>query len=163
MDQVLALLNSLKINSSIFVMLGIFIGAYWLCYLLFLKKLTGYLIERDKRTEGRSDSVDSMNEELHALSEELREKKTDVSKEAEKLYSEIKNTALSEQSETVKTAKEKAAQEIATARAEVERELSAETDKIRKEVPQLAQAVVEQLLTKSNSNSGSSTSVRPGV
>lgn len=162
MGQVQQLINSLGINSTFFVMLGIFIGAYWLCYVLFLKKLTVFLVERDKRTEGRSDSVDHLNEELKNLSEELKAKKTEVSKDAEKLYTEIKNKALSEQSETVRTAKEKAAQEVATARAEVERELAAETEKIRKEVPGLAQAIIEQLLTKTKTNSETGTSVRPG-
>jgi F0F1-type ATP synthase membrane subunit b/b' len=75
MDMVSGLINSLQINSTLFVMMGIFVGTFGLSYVLFLRKLSLFLVERDRRTQGRSESVDHLNEELAELSVQLIDKK----------------------------------------------------------------------------------------
>jgi len=158
MDMVNSLISSLGLNSTLFIMMGLFVGTYWVCYVLFLKRLSGFLIERDNRTQGRSESVDHLNEELQGLEVQILAKRKDVQVEADKLFTEIKNKALEEQTKVVKIAREKAAAELKIVRDEVEAEFNAEMKKVKAEVPSLAQEILARLMAagkKSQKGDGS--------
>ncbi len=164
MDMLLQLIENLGINSTIFVIIGIFVVSYWVCYVVFLKKLTAFLVERDNRTQGRSENVDQFNEELKNLSIELADKKAHVNKDADALFAEIKNKALAEQADVMKAAKTRAASDVAEARASVEKNLKAETEKVRAQIPELAASIVERLMApQKKTNKSAEDSVRTGV
>lgn len=164
LDIVIPLLDGLGVDKTIFATMGIFVVAYWAAHFTFLKRLTDFLVERDERTQGRSDNVDEFNEELATLSEELTQKKNEVSKEADAIFNEIKDKALAQQSEAIKTAKEKASAEVAAARAAVEKEFEAEAEKVKAEVPALAAAIIDRLMTaQKKTKSSADDSVRTGV
>ncbi len=161
MDMLLQLIENLGINQTIFVIIGIFVLTYGVSYFVFLKKLTGFLVERDLRTQGRSENVDQFNDDLKTLSLELKDRKSGVSKDTEVLFAEIKNKALSQQADMIRSAKEKASIEIASARANVEKELAAETTKIRAQIPELAAEIVSRLmLGQKKTNSKTADSLR---
>ena len=153
MDVVYSLISSLGINSTLFVMMGIFVGTYWVCYVLFLKRLSNFLIERDGRTQGRSESVDHLNEELQSLHAQIQSKRKTVQVEAEQLFTEIKTRALDEQTRLVKSAREKSQAEIKAAQDEVEAEFKTEMQKVKTEVPNLAKEILARLMTTGKKNS----------
>jgi|GEM_PF-1968272 len=146
MDMVTSLISNLKINSSIFIMMGVFVGTYWVCYVLFLRKLSSFLVERDNRTQGRADSVDHLNDELHALSDALRAKKKQVQIEADQLFSSIKQKASDEQASILKASRDKAQVELKASRAEIEKEYRDELAKVKLEVPVLAKEILSKLM-----------------
>lgn len=153
MDVVNSLISSLGLDSTLFVMMGIFVGTYWVCYVLFLRRLSNFLIERDNRTQGRSESVDHLNEELQSLGAQIQSKKKDAQVEADRLFSDIKNKALEEQTRVVKTAREKAASELKSVRGEVEAEFTKEMQKVKEEVPSLAKEILARLMSTGTANS----------
>lgn len=136
-------------------MMGVFVGTYWICYVLFLRKLSSFLVERDSRTQGRSDNVDHLNAELVALSEEVKSKKKQVQLEADKVYSSIKIKAAEEQANIVKSARDKAQAELKLSRDEIENEYKNELNKIKSQVPVLAQEIVARLLVAGKKQSKS--------
>lgn len=153
-----SLISSLGINSTLFIMMGLFVGTYWVCYVLFLKRLSSFLIERDNRTQGRSESVDHLNEELQGLESQIVAKRKDVQVEADKLFTEIKTKALEDQAKLVKNARDKAASELKAVRDEVEAEFNNEMKKVKAEVPSLAQEILARLMAagkKSQKGDGS--------
>lgn len=153
MDVVYSLISSLGINSTLFAMMGIFVGTYWVCYVLFLKRLSNFLVERDGRTQGRSESVDDLNEELQVLHAEIQSKRKVVQLEAEQLFSDIKARALEEQAHLVKSARDRAHLEIKAAQDEVEAEFKTEMQKVKVEIPALAQEILARLMTTGKKNS----------
>jgi F-type H+-transporting ATPase subunit b len=158
MDMINSLISSLGINSTLFIMMGLFVGTYWVCYVLFLKRLSSFLIERDNRTQGRSESVDHLNEELQGLESQIVAKRKDVQVEADKLFTEIKTKALEDQAKLVKNARDKAASELKAVRDEVEAEFNNEMKKVKAEVPSLAQEILARLMAagkKSQKGDGS--------
>lgn len=161
MDMVLSLISNLKINSTIFIMMGIFVGTYWICYVLFLRKLSVFLVERDNRTQGRSDSVDHLNEELQSLSEELRNKKKQAQIEADQIFASIKQKAADEQAAILKSARDKAQAELKQSREEIEKDYRSQLEKVRSEVPALAKEIISKLLMAGKKPvKGDSSSVR---
>ncbi|MEO5668118.1 MAG: ATP synthase F0 subunit B [Bdellovibrionota bacterium] len=159
MDMVYSLIATLGVNSTLFIMMGIFVGTYWVCYVLFLRRLSKFLVERDSRTQGRSESVDHLNEELQALDMQIQARRKEVQVEADKLFTEIKTKALAEQAVVVKTARDKAQAELKGVREEVQTEFAREMQKIKIEVPLLAKEILARLMTagkKSQRNGDSS-------
>lgn len=152
MDVVYSLISTLGLNSTLFAMTGIFVGTYWVCYVLFLKRLSNFLVERDNRTQGRSESVDHLNDELLGLDSEIQSKKRSVQLEADKLFAEIKNRALEEQTRVVKSAREKAQIELKSVRDEVEAEFNKEMKKVKVEVPTLAKEILARLMSAGKKN-----------
>jgi F0F1-type ATP synthase membrane subunit b/b' len=146
MDMVLSLISNLKINSTIYIMMGIFVGTYWISYVLFLRRLSGFLVERDNRTQGRSDSVDHLNKELQLLSEDLHNKKKQAQIEAEQIFSSIKQKAADEQAAILKRARDEAQAELKHSREEIEKEYRLQFEKLRSEVPAIANEIISKLL-----------------
>jgi len=161
MDMVSSLISSLGLNSTLFYMMAIFVGTYWVCYVLFLRRLSNFLVERDNRTQGRSESVDHLNEELHGLETQILGRRREVQLEADRLFSEIKAKALEEQARVVKSARDKAQAEIKGVREDVEAEFAKEMLKVKAEVPALAKEILARLMSTGKKNQRSdSASVR---
>ena len=126
--------------------MGIFVGTYWVCYVLFLRKLSVFLVERDNRTQGRADSVDHLNDELQQLSEELRAKKKQAQLEADQVFASIKQKASDEQASIMKSARDKAQAELKGSREDIEKDYRNQLEKVRSEVPSLAREILSKLM-----------------
>jgi F0F1-type ATP synthase membrane subunit b/b' len=168
MDMVQQLLTNFGINSTIFVLLGIFVGTYLVLRVVALGRLSETLIERAKRTEGREHLAAEQQQELGDLQLRLDAQLKAAQVEASELFSQLKNKAQAEQANILKGARDRASQEVKSARDDVERSFTQELSKAKDEVPAIAQQILTRLLTAPNkgkpntSSSLKSSEVRDG-
>lgn len=168
MDMVQQLLTNFGINSTIFVLLGIFLGTYGVLRVVALGRLTETVLERARRTEGREHAAAEQQQELVELKIQLDEQLNKANAEASDLFTQLKNKAQSEQAAILKSARDRASQEVKSARDDVERSFKQEMEKAKDEVPALAQQILTRLLTApgkgkpSSSSSLKSSEVRDG-
>jgi F0F1-type ATP synthase membrane subunit b/b' len=147
MDMVQQLLTNFGINSSIFVLLGLFLGTYAILRVVALGRLTETVLERAKRTEGREHEAAEQQLELGELNTQLDAQLKKAQAEASDLFSQLKNKAQAEQATILKNARDRASQEVKSARDDVERTFNQELEKAQNEVPAIAQQILTRLLT----------------
>ena len=140
------MMNQLGINSTVFVMLGLFVATYVVVSQIALNPLAKGLTERSNRIDGREASIVKLKNELLKIQEDLAEQMKKARLEANSVFVELKNKATAEQRAILNAARETAAIEIKTARNNVAEKLKVEMKKLEDEIPSMAKQIVERIL-----------------
>lgn len=146
MSVIISMLDQLQINSSIFVMLGIFLCSFFLVTQLGVKKLSGYLVERDERIDGREHEIEHLKEEIVGDQQKVEVALRAAQLEGSKAFATYKMKAAEEQRKILTRAREHATQEMKTAREGIAAQMTEEMKKIESQIPKLAKLVLEQIL-----------------
>ncbi len=152
-------MTQLQINSSIVVMLGIFVVVYFLLSNIALKRLTSHLVERDHRLSGREEEAKEIQGRLEESRLSLAAEMKQAQIQASEAFAEIRQKAVEEQRRILGAAKENGAAEIKKARDEATLQMKNEMTKLESEIPKLARLVLDQILQ----TKGSRTSRSPNV
>jgi F0F1-type ATP synthase membrane subunit b/b' len=145
MDILLNILAQLGVNSTIFIMIGLFIGTYVVVSRLAIRKVTATVVERSRRTEGRDHEVHDLRHELTTLNEQLESELKKVRTEAGETYADLKQKAVDDHRNILTDARQQATAQIKAAREDVEAKFATEMKKVREEVPNLARQILEQI------------------
>lgn len=146
MSVIISMLEQLQINSSLFVMLGIFLCCFFLVTQLGVKKLSDYLVERDERIDGREHEIEHLKEEIVGDQQKVEAALRAAQLEGSKTFATYKMKAAEEQRKILARAREHAAQEMKTARENIAAQMGEEMKKIESQIPKLAKLVLEQIL-----------------
>jgi F0F1-type ATP synthase membrane subunit b/b' len=146
MDLLLTLAKQFKINESFFIMLGIFVVAYWALRSVGLKKLSESLVERDRRIEGRRLEAQELGAESEQIGSQLQSAMNQARADASKLFADFRLRAQQEQRQILNLAREKAGTLIKGANRDAANQLGLEAPKVKAESDRLALLVLDQLL-----------------
>jgi F0F1-type ATP synthase membrane subunit b/b' len=163
MELLLTLAKQFKINESFFIMLAIFVVAYWLLRGLGLKKLSDTIVERDHRIEGRRHESQELAAENDQIQAKLAEAMTQARVEASKLFAEFRGRAQQEQRQILNLAREKAGTQIKDANREASKQLAAESSKVKQESDRLARLVLDRFLSSGGGSKSQSSGMESGL
>ena len=156
MDVILQLPSQLGINESIFVMLAIFLGTYFIVSNLALKRLSTTLVEREHRIHGREERALELKVELGMIQGTLEVHMRKARLEASEVFVQLKNKAAVEQRSIMGAARDTATLELKNVRKNLADKTAVEMKKLEDEVPKIAQQIIDQLLNSPNVSRSSS-------
>jgi F0F1-type ATP synthase membrane subunit b/b' len=145
MDFVVNLLSGLGVNSTLPIMMGIFLVGYAIARILGFGSLSDTLVERDERTTGREQMAEEGRLKYAEISTELEAKMKSANAEVSQVFVSIRNEAIGKQNEIIKIAREKAQNEIEKSRLEIARNMDTELKKIKEQSVEMAAMIVQQL------------------
>jgi F-type H+-transporting ATPase subunit b len=146
MDQALAILTSLGVNQTFFLMFAVVVVFFFFMNFVALKPLTKVLVERDERIDGRLEKSRVAAEEAQALEANVASSLKDAHRDAAADYAKLKAEALQKQSALLSQAREEAQTKIQQVRQEVASSVSGELAKVSSEIPALAKLVMDRVL-----------------
>jgi len=145
MENLQKILLQLGVNSTIFIMIGLFIGTYLIVSFLAIRRVAATVVERSARTEGRDQEIYELRGSLTVLNEELETALKKARHEASEAFADLKMKAVEDNRNILQKAREQAAEQIKLARADVESRLAVETRKLREEIPEISRQILEQI------------------
>jgi F0F1-type ATP synthase membrane subunit b/b' len=148
MDTVLGIFNSLGVNSTIWIQLGIFLVAYALVYLLIAKPYYAAFLERQGKTQGNQDLADTLTAQSRELEAAFQRKARSLNLDIKDVYDKARSEATREQDKITTMAREKAKAYIDQARSELTIESNRAREALIKEAPLVGQAIADRLLAK---------------
>jgi len=150
------ILQSLGINQSFFVVLGIFMGTYVLLSFLCLNKLAVFLHEREHRIDGREKESEKLHEDVKQIELKLAASRREAQAEASLAFTELKSKAVDQQRNILGAAREQGATELRGLREDLARQLQTEIRKVEKDIPILSRQILDQILKDSPTKARSS-------
>ncbi len=151
MDQALAILTSMGVNQTFFVMFGVVAVFFALMKVVALTPLTKVLVERDQRIDGRIEKSRLFAEEAQALELGFAGNIKDAHRDAASDYAKLKADALQKQSALISQAREAAQTKIQKVRQEVAANVEVELAKVSSEIPTLAAMVMDRVIVERSS------------
>jgi F0F1-type ATP synthase membrane subunit b/b' len=144
----MALLNSLGINSTLFIHLACFIVSYLCLYVLVFKPYSAALIERRKRTDGQENDAARLTDEVAQLQSQFETKARAVNAEINRFYEETRTQAMREHDRLMSEAQLKAQAAINSARESIGSELTRARAALQVEVPHVGAAIASKVSGK---------------
>jgi F0F1-type ATP synthase membrane subunit b/b' len=141
MDMLLGLVDSLKLNNTIFVQFFVFLCGYTILYYVLFKPYNNAAQIRYERTTGSEESADQYDEEIELLKRRYGQKVKDNNEMISSVFSSFDEKAKLEAAELMMAAQTKYKNEKDLREKELEERFENEKSK----VPQLTQDLKEQL------------------
>ena len=146
MEVLIGIANQLEINKTFFIMFALFAATFFLVKKIALKDLTGLLVERSKRIEGREASTQQLKTELGSVQEKLAKEMARARLETSETFVLLRNKATQEHRAILTAARENASGEIKAERGKIAESEKVEMNKLSAEIPALAKLIVDQIL-----------------
>jgi F-type H+-transporting ATPase subunit b len=144
----MAILNQLGINQTIFFQFVIFVIAYITLYFLVFKPYTAALNEREARTKGGEGLASELQRQARDLQTEYEKKARQINGQIKEIFDQYRAEASKETDVVISKARSEAQILVERARQQVAAEISQAENKLRDEVPMVAQVITAKLLTK---------------
>jgi len=141
MDIVLGLINSLGLDLSLFVQLGIFLLTFFVMHYLLFKPYNLVAQKRYDATTGSIESASQFDEEIELLKRQYGQAVKDTNEKVKSIYDESNESAKKEVNKIITTAQAEYLNEKGKRTKEIESEYQEETKKI----PQLSQELKKSL------------------
>jgi F-type H+-transporting ATPase subunit b len=151
MDQALAILTSLGVNQTFFLMFGVVALFFFITNFVVYEPLTKVLVERDERIEGRLEKSRRFAEEAQALEMGFAGNIKDAHRDAAVNYAKLKAEALQKQTALISQAREEAQNKISKVRQDVAANVEQELSKVSSEITNLAVLVMDRVLMQKGS------------
>jgi F0F1-type ATP synthase membrane subunit b/b' len=148
MEAVLSIISALKIDSTLWVQLGLFGVTYILLYYIAFKPYFKAFEGRQGLTEGnqvKAEQIFAQTRELEAL---YQRKLRGLNADLKDIYDKARLAALKEQERVQAEARESARLLLDKARQQIQEQVGRAREEIVKETPQVSRAITERLLPK---------------
>ena len=146
MDQVLEILKSLGINSTVFYQFGIFFVAYLsLSFIVFKPYLNAYK-ERQSRTVGGQKEAENLLSEVELQEETFKEKAKKLNSEIKAIFNAQNEKAKKEVDEILMEAKNEAETETESARQELQNSILQVRKDMESHIPEISQNIEKKFL-----------------
>lgn len=154
MDAALALVQSLGINSTVWIQLALFLTTFVvLNFLVFRPYFTAHF-ERHKRTAGAKEDTSHILASNETLKNEYERKARDVNDKSRLAFEKAKNEALQEQANILGQARESATNQVKMSRERLEKELTAARSQLQQEVRDIGVIIANKLIGADQTTNG---------
>ena len=145
----MTMIEQLGLDSTFFVMMGVFFIVFLINKFISLGPLSRTLVERDKRMAGREVQINKIQNEVKDIQEKLSAEMKIAQQEASKRFSELKASAVEKQRTLLQTARADAASQVGEARESLDSQKQKERQKLNTEVDTFAELIVERIAASS--------------
>ena len=154
MEAALALIQSLGINSTVWIQLGLFLTTFIILNFLVFRPYFAAHSERHKRTAGAKEDTSHILASNESLRTEYERKARDVNDKSRLAFEKAKNEALHEQSNILGQARESASHQIKLSRERLEKELAAARSQLTQEVRDIGVIIANKLIGSEKGTNG---------
>ncbi len=141
MDMLVGLIDSLKLNDTIFIQFIVFMVGYMFLYYVLFKPYNNAAQKRYERTTGSEESADKFDEEIELLNRKYGQKVKEMNESISAIFLEADEKTKKEASEILITAQQKYKSEKEQKEESLNKEFKAEEAK----VPELSKDLKAQL------------------
>lgn len=146
MDMILGLIDSLGLNSTLFIQFGIFMVSFGILQYVLFKPYNKAAQERYNRTVGNEESAHQFDEEIELIQRQYREKAQATNNDVQAVFLNEEQSGKNEVNSILKTAKDKYQSNKEKLEKEAAHEYSSEQSKIPNLVPELKDALKKVLV-----------------
>lgn len=154
MSTVLSIIQSLGINSTVWIQLGIFLVTFVILNGLVFTPYFRAHNERFRRTEGGKGEFGQLQQVIQTLQAEYERKARDVNDKVRLAFEKAKNQALSEQSKILNKARENSNGHLKFSREKLERELQLARQQMTQEVREIGVIIANKMIGADKSTNG---------
>lgn len=152
MDAVLSIFQSLGINVSLFIQLGLFVVIFYLLkHLVFTPFFAAYE-DRESMTYGNEELAEKLNAQSLELESIYQNKARELNEEIKSLFDQSRTEVQKESEELFKKARQEAKEKIDKSRAEIMASYNAAKNELSKEIPDIADSIASQLTSRGASH-----------
>lgn len=148
MDILLGVLETLKINNSIWVQLGCFLVAYLALSNLLFKPYYEAYQKRQSQTVGGEEEATSLAQEADEIREKYEAKLREVNSQTKGLFDSAKDDAIKEQLDILTNARNAAEHSAHEAQGKIQVEVDRAKSELKNEVGPVSQAIASRLVGK---------------
>lgn len=148
MDLIAGIFESLGVNSTLWIQMGIFFVSYIALTQLIFKPYLAAYNERANRTLGNEEFADRMVAEADDLNSEFETKARKMNFQFKAIYDQTRTEAMREHDRLVSQAKEDANALLEKTRLHISDKLIEEEKRLDNEIPKIRQQVVAKVLGK---------------
>ena len=146
MDQVIGILTSLGINSTVFFQFGIFFVAYLgMNFIVFKPYLAAYK-ERQNRTVGGQQAAEDLLAEVEKQEEVFRGLARKLNENVKEIFQTHNSQAKKEVEEILSEAKSEADKEIQAAREELQSSMNQVRKEMENHIPEISQNIEKKFI-----------------
>jgi len=145
------IIHQLGVNHTYFFQFGIFLITVTALSFVF-RDFSSLLERRALATRGSEDLAGDIGKQLLDLNAKYETKARQLNSEIQKVYSEYRAEATADQEKLISASRQKANILIEQTRTKVAHEVTESTRRLTDEIPLVAQAISQKLLTRSGSN-----------
>jgi F0F1-type ATP synthase membrane subunit b/b' len=154
MEAALALIQSLGINSTVWIQLCLFLVTFIILNFLVFRPYFAAHFERHKRTAGAKEDTSAILATNESLQHEYERKARDVNDKSRLAFEKAKNEALQEQANILGQARESASTQVKMSRERLEKELAAARSQLTQEVREIGVIIANKLIGADGTNGG---------
>jgi len=148
MEMISGILNSLGVNSTLWIQMGVFLLAYLVLSQFLFKPYLAVFHERHQQTSAQVDHADRIIEETKNLQKDYETQARILNREHRAIYDQSRTEALREFDRLVGEAKDEASEIMAQAQKKITKSLEESEKNLEHEVPDLALKIASQVLGK---------------
>lgn len=148
MEALTGVLQTLKLDHTIWIQLGCFVVAYLALSNLIFKPYYKVLMQRKEQTTGGTESAERLVQEAGALTEKYELRAREINAEFKAIYDQERASATKAYGEKVAAAREGAQALAENIREKVSGEVKKAKGELSREVPQVSAAIASKLIGK---------------
>ena len=148
MEALVGVLNTLKINHTIWIQLGCFMVAYVALSNLIFKPYFKVIEKRRESTSGGEELAEKMVREAAAIKDQYETRAQEINAEFKAIYEQQRSAATKEYSQKLSVARAAAQQLGEQSRAQIGKEVGRVQAELTKEIPAVSAAIASRLIGK---------------
>ena len=144
----MAILDQLGINHTLFYQLAIFVFTFPLLAIFVFKPYSDLVEQREKKTKGGEEAAVDIKKKTSDLTANYEAKARKVSSDIKTIFDDYREQANVEYQQLVSKAREESQKIIEATRARVSVDIQEATRKMTSEVPAIASAIKQKMLSR---------------
>lgn len=154
MDTALSLIQSLGINTTVWIQLAIFLVSFIILNYLVFRPYFRAHFERHARTEGGREGTSQVLQSNQLLQSEYEQKARTTNDKIRLVFEKAKSDALLEQTNVLNRAREGAHNQLRISREKLEKELQLARQQLTQEVREIGLIIANKLIGSEKSANG---------